>query len=233
MPRYEIINPELFPSEYLGFVDPDDFYSYSGIITHEGDMRQYKSIDELVSHIVARREAAKLPPLALPRETVEHYLYILGEAPRHFFNVISDRTFLADVHKGATIAVSLSRAAISGIFTAGSFGWVTKKEANRRAAICAQCPNNLAQKKSVTTRFNDKVAGLFTTSRTTDHDSKLKDCNVCGCPLAVKVHYSDEIIANNTDNDIEEFPKLVPMPNRGKATCWIRDILANKDGEGK
>lgn len=227
MSVYKITNPELFPSEYLGFVDPDDYYSYLGIITSEGDMRQYNNLAELCSHIAARREAQRLPKLPDVEGVVQHYLYILGEAPRDLFTVSSSRTFSSDISKGATIALGLSRAAVSGMFTAGSFGWVSKIIANKRASICAACPNNVTLTKSSLVRFNDRIASLFTTSRTTDYDDKLLDCSTCGCPLAVKVHYSDEIIRKNTAANLK-FPKLVMLPNKQKAKCWIAEIMENK-----
>lgn len=225
MSRYELLNKDIFPNEFYGFVDPDDYYSYNGIITSDGGIRQYKSLDELCNHIASRRESVSLPPLNHIPEMVQQYLYILGEAPRDFFIKVDDRTFLSDVQKGASIAVSLSRAAFEGVFTAGSFGWVTKSKANKRASICVHCPHNKATRKSVTTKLNDKVAALFTLTRTSDYDSKLKDCEVCGCPLPIKIHYSDDIIFNNTEQSVEDFPELVQLPNRAKGTCWVRDIL--------
>jgi len=224
---YKITNPELFPSIFLGFVDPDDYYSYLGIITSEGDMRQYNNLEELLSHVAARREAQRLPKLPDASGTVQHYLYALGEAPRSLFSVATNRTFMSDISKGAAIALGLSRAAITGGFTAGSFGWVSKMIANKRASICAHCPKNVQLTKSSLVRFNDRIAGLFTNSRVTDFDDKLFDCEACGCPLAVKVHYSEEIIRANTEATAK-FPKLIMLPNKQKSKCWIAEIVESK-----
>jgi len=227
---YELDNEELFPPEYLGFIDPDDYYSYTGIITSSGEMRQYESLDELVRHVDERRSTASLPPLPNTRSTILHYLYILGEAPKHYFSKVAhpDRTLLADIQKGANIALSLSKAAMSGAFTAGSRGWVTKSEAEYRANICAACPKNVDLKKSVTTRMNNKIAGLFTTHRSTSNDSKLHDCEVCGCPLTVKVHYANNIIKENTDQSADKFPASIKLKSGAKTMCWVREILRDE-----
>ena len=232
MTIYYLDNEELFPSEYLGFVDPDDYYSYDGIITSSGSKRQYESLMELVDHVNERREAAMLPAFKDTKSTIVHYLYILGEAPKHYFSkqvsTHPDRTLLADIQKGANIALSLSKAALSGLFVSGSYGWVDKNEAEYRATICASCPMNVDLKKSPTTRLNNKIAGLFTTTRTTSKDALLHDCKVCGCPLAVKVHYSDDIIKNNTKQKPTDFPELIKLKNGSNVKCWVRGIIQDE-----
>lgn len=230
---YTLSDEDLFPSEYLGYVDPDDYYSYNGIITSSGEKRQYESLGELVRHVDSRRVAMNLPALPHTHLTITHYLYILGEAPKMYFTPSSssthpDRTFIKDIHKGATIALSLSKAAISGMFTSGSYGWVSRTEADSRASVCVLCPKNIAITKSVTTRINNKIAGLFTTSRSTSHDNKLHDCSVCGCPLLVKVHYDNSIIKSETKQKAEEFPQAITLPSGTKRKCWVRELLENE-----
>lgn len=237
MASYVFTNKDLFPVHFLGFVDPTDHYAYRGILTEDGTLRKYDSFDELIQHITQRRSALALEPIPNLDLVVQHYLYLVNEAPRSFF-VRLDKTDRADIPRtvtsdaivGAKIAFELSRQALSGKWTAtGPTGFVTKTEAEQRAKTCANCPKNVLLKKSKFQRWNNKIAGLFTARRNTSYDEKLYDCGVCGCPLQIKVHFSDEVLRNTTPKKYkpENFPEgFIGLLDRERYECWLRKILA-------
>ena len=231
---YVFAHPELFPVTLLGFVDPTDHYAYRGILTDTGEVRKYDSFRELVSHVTQRREALQYPPIPYLDLQIQHYLYMVGEAPRSHFvkaDVIADipRTIQGDVVTGARIALELSRQAATGIFTATQpSGFTTKQEAERRAKICVNCPKNVLIRKNKLQRINNKIASLFTLRRNTRYDDRLYDCGVCGCPLAEKVHFADELIRDVTPRKYkaEHFPEnFIGIDDRERYECWMRKIL--------
>ncbi len=94
---------------------------------------------------------------------------------------------------------------------------VAQELANKRAAICVECPNNVegswftvapAQliKETLEARKDLKLE--------TPHDAKLKSCGICKCLLALKCHTPLEFIIAKTNPAImAEFP----------AHCWIQN----------
>ena len=70
-------------------------------------------------------------------------------------------------------------------------GQVSQEEADRRAAICAECPKNTDKvtefcigcfARSLVSKVNDLLG-----SKRTVHDEKLKTCGACHCQLSLKV----------------------------------------------
>lgn len=227
---YRITNPDLFPIELIGFTDPDDYFAYKGIPTEDGETRPYFNFEELRSHIQQRRAAMGYDPIPQLQRIIENYLYRLKIVPKSMFHkdFEVDRTLIKDINTGASLAMSFSRAAMSGKFGIGAAGWVNRVEANRRASICAQCPNNVDLQKNLALRARNRIAALFTPLRTTDYDDKLLDCGVCECPNDQKVHYSESIIRDVTDADPEEFPdRFIGIDNK-KHRCWVREILSER-----
>jgi hypothetical protein len=83
-------------------------------------------------------------------------------------------------------------------------GQVSQKEAERRAAICAQCPMNADQIVDFcigcsTRDLVAKIAG-YMQSKHTSKDQKLKTCAKCGCALKLKVWMRTESMQ---DSEIE------------------------------
>lgn len=222
----------MFPRELIGFVDPDDYFEYRGIILENGEFRHYNNFDELIDHIKNRRAAVGLDPLPAPLQTVENYLFRSKVVPQSLFtkDFQTNRALIPDINTGANLALSLSKQALTGVVGIGGGGWCSKKEANRRAKICSNCPNNVDLEKSLAIRARNKLANFFTPYRKTDYDDKLFDCGVCGCPNDQKVHYAEEVIREVTEDDASEFPasfRGVDNQNE-KYQCWVRQILEKK-----
>lgn len=235
--RYEIINPSMFPSLYLGYVDPTDYYSYTGIPLPEGGARLYQSLDELINHVHSRRSSLGYKPLEHLNETIQHYLFLVGDAPKSYFRKVptSPEVHASEIEKiktGAALAFSLSRAAISEYVTAGSAGWTTNKIAAERAEICYNCPKNKEVEKSTSQKVGEKILSVFNTARNTTYDEQLFDCEVCGCPMKEKVHYSEEIIVEVTPDTTpaKAFPEsFIGERSSKRYRCWVREILSRRE----
>ena len=85
--------------------------------------------------------------------------------------------------------------------------------AEKRAAICAECPENVP------------IVGCFGCANalpkilemvkkvSTSKDAELDGCGVCGCALKAKVHFPVDVMNNR---DAKDFPDT---------GCWVRDEM--------
>lgn len=92
---------------------------------------------------------------------------------------------------------------------------VPQEEAERRAVVCANCPNNLHGicTGCVGNEFMDIFGWFLRQGRKTQLDSVLDTCSVCGCLLKAKVHVSNETLF--------ELSKHHYPPN-----CWLHGTPA-------
>ena len=95
---------------------------------------------------------------------------------------------------------------------------VVKDEAERRAAICSNCPKNLPVGNcwgcGVLGSLYRKLLGYLTTSK----DPLLQSCDVCGCDNKVSVHLAEDVhvlVAQKQGLEADEFP----------SPCWKKNIL--------
>ena len=96
---------------------------------------------------------------------------------------------------------------------------VNREEAERRAVICATCPQN--QTGDLWQRIDAKAAeGLkrlisikSEMALTTTYENKLKTCLACDCHLPLKVFAPLNHILENTSDEVKS--KLDPR-------CWIK-----------
>jgi hypothetical protein len=67
---------------------------------------------------------------------------------------------------------------------------VPQEEAERRAAICAECPMNITGNFCTSCFMRNMVASTvaMVSGWKTSKDDKLKACGVCSCDLKIKVH---------------------------------------------
>lgn len=101
---------------------------------------------------------------------------------------------LADVRRFLNSALSMVQA--------GGDMFVSQEEAERRAAICSECPNNAAIGGCVGCNGVRALVSKVRGSRTTAQDSRLRQCTVCGCDNQVKVWLKDSVV----DNEGLNFP---------------------------
>jgi protein-arginine kinase activator protein McsA len=92
-------------------------------------------------------------------------------------------------------------------------GQVSQEEADRRAAICAQCPKNTEKvtefcigcyARSLVSKVNDLLG-----SKRTAHDEKLKVCAMCHCDLKLKTWIPKSGVVDKT----------IDWPSH----CWVRE----------
>jgi len=93
----------------------------------------------------------------------------------------------------------------------GESAWVEQGEAERRAAICVQCPNNQDVACGWCSGSPLPVIANHLAGRHTSVDDKLKSCSVCLCHLKAKVHMPlDTLDASGLD--LPSFCWLSPTP---------------------
>lgn len=93
--------------------------------------------------------------------------------------------------------------------------FVSTEEAERRASICAGCPENVpasgcAGCTNIVSLITSVVGG-----RKTSQDSVLENCNVCGCANKAQVHVPLDVLAKGITSDMS-FP----------VHCWKRGIFS-------
>ena len=84
--------------------------------------------------------------------------------------------------------------------------FVSQEEAERRAAICRACIMNSTTPGCFGCNGVRSLISKIKGSRTTDQDSELRQCGVCGCDNSVKVWIKTDVV----DNQGLEYP----------ANCW-------------
>jgi len=98
--------------------------------------------------------------------------------------------------------------------------------AEARAAVCAACPKNTAGDftswftKPAALAIQSQIEKLADRKLATSHDAKLNVCDVCLCPLKLKVHTPLHYIKHNMPEPV--FLDLEQVPG-----CWIiKELLA-------
>jgi len=105
------------------------------------------------------------------------------------------------------------------------FPHVEPDKSTARAAVCITCPKNTAGDFSSwftkpaaegIRRLTERAKGI---NLTTPHDEQLNVCDVCLCPMKLKVHIPIEVLRNGTSN--ETLAEL-----RAVTGCWIVKEIA-------
>jgi hypothetical protein len=108
-------------------------------------------------------------------------------------------------------------------WSAKGFEFVSSEEAARRAAICAGCPKNVEVHgcsgcsgvvSHVRDLLNRRVNFRGRQSHETPFDEQLKNCEVCGCVLEVKVHLPLGIATYAKPPGGREYPEH----------CWMHEL---------
>lgn len=92
---------------------------------------------------------------------------------------------------------------------------VSRELADKRAAICVQCPKNVAGNWFIETGaeiVKEIIEFRKDIKLETAHDADLKSCDVCKCLMRLKCHTPLQFILKNTKKEmLGQFPK----------NCWI------------
>lgn len=211
----KLLNSHTHPVGGIRFIDPDTDFTYN---------RSYKSFEELEAHVIEYREQNKLPPIDNLREVWENWICqefgMEGKCAPVGENI--KRTFEQYIKGG--------RAWIRTLLKKDK--WVSQEEAEKRAATCADCNQNLVNIGHRHSQFyTDKFMQYQTGGRKTKNDVKLYTCKVCTCLLRSKVHYQDDVVAESLSDT--EVGKLMREPKhlstKAPLRCWqVNSLEKNK-----
>lgn len=139
------------------------------------------------------------------------------------------QALLAEERNAINAAASRAKKIWSGVRTLNE--WidsgtppVESERSNHRASICAACPKN--GKGDFTSWFTKPAADMISKQLqrlkgmklSTQHDDKLNICEVCLCPLQLKVHTPINYIESHTSPEVRADLAKVPK-------CWIPEEL--------
>jgi hypothetical protein len=161
---------------------------------------------EVMKAVTAHMRGNGVPvPADLSLQLMEEYCRVTGS------NACGEEdTTASERQKFMTMASRFLRA----MEDAATNGLVSQEEAERRAAICVQCPYNQAEKFSFCGGCSAKTAAAklarFALGRSTPLDGDLKTCSVCSCRLSLKVWVRREAMDEPSLRD-----KWAP-------SCWMR-----------
>jgi len=137
----------------------------------------------LVSAVERHRREHNIPIGPLFEEEIEHQIASRPEShsmPVEVPEVLpSRRTTMDDVERFVTTAYKW-------LHSGGTF--VPIDEAERRASICATCPENANVRGCSWCRHTLNAMNKHFARQTTSKDGLLRACAVCGCELKVAVH---------------------------------------------
>lgn len=162
------LRPFAVPNRFL-FVDPDT-------------QRVYKatSKEALFRDIVNYRSQNRLPPIQALEVVIENYWCSLPENCALCEDFTLSRGWLQYLKGGIALVEN---------FFYGEKNMVPQAIAEERAAICLQCPRNIAPDKGPFLSWSDEIALASTGGRKTSVDDKLFSCEACTCVLKAKAHY--------------------------------------------
>lgn len=206
-----LLNSHTHPVGGIRFVDPDTDFLYN---------RPYRSFEELASHVEEYREQNKLTPIENLREVWENWVC------QEFGMEKKCCPVSEDIKRNFEQYVKGAKAWIRTLLKKDK--WVAQEEAERRAAICADCNQNLINIGHRHSQFySDRFMAYQTGGRKTKNDAKLYTCKVCTCLLKSKVHYQDNEVASSLTD--AEVGKLMREPkhlsNNTPLKCWQLEAL--------
>lgn len=145
---------------------------------------KYESINDLMAHITRYCRQNNLD--LIKEEIVEDWL--CKQAGMEFFcgGVIKDLSRTFGQYKSGLKA-----------FFKEAFGGepVSESEATARAKLCSMCPHNVRVTDLKRSQLITNAIMLKSKAgRRTPYDNRIFVCDVCTCPLAAKVHTSQDIV---------------------------------------
>lgn len=89
---------------------------------------------------------------------------------------------------------------------------VSEEESERRAAICAACPQNIKVEGCTSCfRLLQKIKSVIG-ERTTSKDDELNQCGVCACDLQTKIHLPKHV------GQVDKYDDSLP------SHCWLKKV---------
>lgn len=178
------------PERYI-FQDPDTQHIYKALTK-----------EDLFRQIVNYRVQNRLSPIDALDLVLESYWCSLPENLGRCRIVRLQRSWEKVKRGGIVLLKNLLM---------GPNALVPQLEAERRAAICADCPQNVFPDKGPFNQWADDIALKFVGKRQVSINDDLGNCAVCTCVLRVKVFTRGPFELTRTE--------FVQLPS----FCWQRD----------
>lgn len=136
-----------------------------------------KTKSELIQKIVIYRSQNELDPIENLDMVVDNYLCSLPENRGLCEPQVIKRGFMGYIKGAVTLFLNMVLSK-----------YTTQEEAESRAETCMRCPNNVfPEKKETFLSWTDTLAYHSLNDRSTPYDRELGSCEVCTCPLRVKI----------------------------------------------
>lgn len=197
-------------------IRPPGGWRYVDTVSNYTFDSDYNSFDDLVSHVVEYRVQNGIDVPADIQFQIECWLCAQPDMDRYCMEAFSrSKRTPGQYLRGAKAAARM-------IANPGAV-LVPQGIAEKRAAICVNCPyNKLSQDDSRLRRYSDKfVARQIGSPKKTQLDDKLFTCEICSCQLRVKVHISQEIVKSSLDKEeVVRLPHGTPGLNGEPLYCW-------------
>ncbi len=221
-----LVNPQNAPVGGFRFVDPDTGYHYN---------HNYKTFEELEMAVQQYRQQNKLPRIRKFRAVWEHYVCenVPGMKGRCCqVGEVVKRSFEQYYNGGKSFVKAI---------LSGKAAFVDQKTADRRAAVCKECDQNVVNTgHSVAHYYSDAFIKANVGARKSKFHDELHTCKICTCILKAKVFYNDEMVADSiTDTELVQLTRR-PKDKAGRhLKCWQLAALESQlskeaeDGEEK
>lgn len=207
----QLINPKVGPVGGIRFVDPDTQFAYD---------RLYRNFEELEAHVTQHRDQNKLPPIEDFRRVWENWICNEPGMEGKCCPVS------ADIERSFEQYVAGAKAFVRRAFSKNKLA--SAIDAEKRAARCADCTQNLANIGHRMSQFyTDKFMLHQTGGKRTSLDSRLYTCKICTCLLRSKVHYpAKEVAASLSDTEVGRLSREPKSISTGQPLrCWQLDCV--------
>lgn len=179
----------------------------------------------VIAQVTQFRHENNLPAIAYLQETILNFTMLSDDRyaqHREMYNPSPEVSLSAKQYIAAAFAYLHARTLTPEEL------FVTQEEAERRAAICLNCPRNVHTVNGRTKQDPGLGQSKFVQlakGRTTTVDNSLNLCGVCTCVLTGKVHISPQIIKESTTQELlGQFKQEYVMLNGKPGHCWIGDF---------
>lgn len=216
----KIINPDITPPGGWSWTHPR-----TGFVFNMNYGAGEKGLMKLMEHVKKYCDDNLLPtiqPVELRRLIENEICKRDGMAGRcmdafHVGGTRAAREYLSGAMAGAKTII----ARITGDHERNM---VNPRLANRRAAVCLNCPLHVKPDENDATlmeKFTDAVMLKMIGSRRTERHDELMSCAACTCCMRAKVWFSRKTIAESLDKkQIEKMKSVTVGKNAEPMVCW-------------
>lgn len=204
------VNPQIAPIGGFQFVDPDT-----------GQVFRAATYTDLETQVQTYRQQNNLPRIPKFRVVWEHY------SCENVPGMLSRCCDVADAVKRTFGQYFRGGKSYVRALLKGETAFVDQIVADRRAAICKQCDQNVVNYgHSNSQYYSDKFIKRQIGSRRSKFHDDLHTCKICSCILKAKVFYNDDIVAGSiTDSELVQLTKKPKDTSGRHLKCWQLQAL--------